>query len=223
MGKYYLYLVIFIRLILWFWGTQQTRFLYPVFPYLSFATADILLGLQGKLSERMSRIVSITLLSAPLIVVINRLCFAIITILQPWNLWLGIENTELFVERIVPSYPIIRYINQELPADSKVIFLWEGQSYYCKQKCIPDSDHMNWLEILRASEWKLPKIQNYLSENRIQYLLIGKDTINFLIYHNPKGMQKKSFEFLMNIFLQKCGHMIQENENTALYWLNCSQ
>lgn len=51
---------------------------------------------------------------------------------------IGSEPREEFDKRIVINYEMLTYINEELPADATVLFLWENRTYYCERDIIVD-------------------------------------------------------------------------------------
>ncbi|MDX1616184.1 MAG: glycosyltransferase family 39 protein [Candidatus Promineifilaceae bacterium] len=59
---------------------------------------------------------------------------------QPWGYLLGGEDRAATLERRLGAhYLAMEAINDALPADARVKFLWEPRSYYCQRTCQPDS------------------------------------------------------------------------------------
>jgi len=59
---------------------------------------------------------------------------------DPWGLFLGRESREEYLSRerighnLMPYYyPVVDYINKNLPIDAKVLFIGEARGYYCKR------------------------------------------------------------------------------------------
>lgn len=59
---------------------------------------------------------------------------------QPWLYLVGNETAEEnLTRRLGLHYLAMETINEELPPDAVVTFLWEPRSYYCQRNCQPDS------------------------------------------------------------------------------------
>ncbi len=65
---------------------------------------------------------------------------------NPLPVILGLESREDYLTRRLGwYYATIEYINQELPSDALVLFLWEPRSYHCQVECRPDAMLDRWL------------------------------------------------------------------------------
>jgi len=59
---------------------------------------------------------------------------------QPLRVLLGFENRAEFITRRLGWYYVaMEDINQKLPPDAVVLFLWEPRSYHCRVQCWPDA------------------------------------------------------------------------------------
>lgn len=221
---YLLIAIIFIRIILWFIGTQQTRFLYPVFPYISLVTSSIfILLMKLPLNHILRSIRNVTILSTlsiPLFVSLAKIIMTSVIIITPWRLWSGQESPVEFTKRLVPSYEIIKYTH-DLPSRSKVLLIWEGRGYYCSSNCILDTEHSNWIRIAQHGEWDNQTISTILVRQQIEYILIDEKAPDFLRLHDPQRTRSRAHEFLVNEFLPKCGKVIKKNLDGSLYAINC--
>jgi len=66
--------------------------------------------------------------------------------INPLPVVLGMESREDYLTRRLGwYYATIEYINQELPPDASVLFLWEPRSYHCRLECLPDAMLDRWL------------------------------------------------------------------------------
>ena len=60
--------------------------------------------------------------------------------INPTPYLLGLESREEHLTRRLGAYyAAMEEINTQLPAEAKVVFLWEPRSYYCRLNCRPDS------------------------------------------------------------------------------------
>ncbi len=62
---------------------------------------------------------------------------------DPWGVVLGRESREEYLYRdsigrnLMPYYyPVVKYINQNLPLDTKVLFIGEARGYYCEREFV---------------------------------------------------------------------------------------
>lgn len=59
---------------------------------------------------------------------------------QPWAYLSGAESREAYLtRRLGEHYVTMQALNEQLPPDAVVTFLWEPRSYYCDLDCRPDS------------------------------------------------------------------------------------
>ena len=59
---------------------------------------------------------------------------------------LGHESREDFLARRLGwYYATVEFVNQQLPPDATVLFLWEPRSYHCQVRCWPDALLDRWL------------------------------------------------------------------------------
>lgn len=68
---------------------------------------------------------------------------------NPLPVNLGLETRdEYLTRRLGWYYPTIEYLNNDLPEDSVVLFLWEPRSYHCTADCRPDALLDRWLHTI---------------------------------------------------------------------------
>jgi hypothetical protein len=136
----------------WLWGVArsalliQTRLLFPVFGLLALTVGAVVEGLD-KLPQRpvnlgwMVRAVVIGVLALSLV---SAFLFAMQE--RPLPVLLGFETEEDFLSRRLGWYrAAVNAINQDLPPDAVVLFLWEPRSYHCEGTCLPDALLDRWL------------------------------------------------------------------------------
>lgn len=136
----------------WLWGVArsalliQTRLLFPAFGLLALTVGAAVEGLD-KLPQHpvnlgwMVRVVVIGVLALSLV---SAFLFSVQE--QPLGVLLGFEAEEDFLSRQLGWYRVVvNTINQELPSDAVVLFLWEPRSYHCQATCLPDALLDRWL------------------------------------------------------------------------------
>lgn len=221
---YPLDLIVVLRTVIWFFGSQQTRFLYPIFPYLCIITSSVLIELMqltvNGTIRSIRRVLFVTSLIMTLAITASVIAMVSYVVLKPWRLWSGVENSDMFLTRILPPYELMKHITK-LPPHSKTLLIWEGRGYYCPRNCIVDAEHSNWIRIAQEGTWNIDRIDSILQRRQIGYFLIDEYAMQFLMLHDPSGIRVRAHEFLTGEFLPKCGKLISHNTYLSFYEVNC--
>jgi len=124
----------------WAATSQQMRFLIPVFPLLSVATAGILWSLdrEGWGSERaVARALGVLLVLG---------CLAVYQVpatarnaARALPVVTGEISREEYLAEAVQSFPVIHRANEVLPPEAKVLMVWENNGYYLERPYWADS------------------------------------------------------------------------------------
>ncbi|MCX8063310.1 MAG: hypothetical protein N3D16_12075, partial [Anaerolineales bacterium] len=157
----------------------------------------------------------------PLITSVVIIMVTLQILIQPWRLWFGIENSEAFVERILPPYRTMKIMNKLLPAGSTVLFIWEGRGYYCIHHCIADTEPSNWIRLVTEAEWKSEKVCDLLRERQIRYFLLNRQEINRMQFHDPNQLRNRANRFLMFEFLPNYAKVNEQDSYSSLFELIC--
>jgi 4-amino-4-deoxy-L-arabinose transferase-like glycosyltransferase len=136
----------------WLWGVArsalliQTRLLFPAFGLLALV-AGVAVEELSKLPQRpvnLSWMVRVVVIGVLALSLVSTFLFAVRE--QPLRVLLGFETREDFLLRRLGWYRVaVNAINQELPSDAVVLFLWEPRSYRCQATCLPDALLDCWL------------------------------------------------------------------------------
>jgi 4-amino-4-deoxy-L-arabinose transferase-like glycosyltransferase len=130
----------------WLWGVArtallaQTRLLFPAFGLLALIVGAAVEELRALLRHPIDvawlvRAVVVGVLALTLVGV-----FLSTAQEQPLRVLLGFENRAEFITRRLGWYYVaMEDINQKLPPDAVVLFLWEPRSYHCRVQCWPDA------------------------------------------------------------------------------------
>ena len=131
-------------LLLWFVTMQQVRYALPVLAALSLVAAASAWGL-AEASRALKAAVALAC----------SLAFAIgLTILfllsyQPLTVVMGQESQDQYLAQTLDVYPILRYVNENLPPNAKIIFFGETRGFYCEREYLW-GDHS---ELIRYDEF----------------------------------------------------------------------
>jgi 4-amino-4-deoxy-L-arabinose transferase-like glycosyltransferase len=122
--------------------------------------------------------------------------------INPIPYLVGLEGRDDYLtRRLGAHYAAMQQINEALPSEAKVIFLWEPRSYYCRRTCLPDSildrfPHLTWRygsagAIARA--WR---------EANVTHVLIHRTGLNFIHGDMPGTIDMSILEELEADYLQ---------------------
>ncbi|MFQ5541289.1 MAG: phospholipid carrier-dependent glycosyltransferase [Candidatus Binatia bacterium] len=104
-------------------------------------------------------------------------------LVSPVNFLTGKESRESFLTRMLPDYPSIQYINQNLPPTARVYFILMGRrGYYSQRDYYHDSGDNPWhlLGMIMNSQSE-EGIKEKLREKGLTHLLVREDLLEFFL------------------------------------------
>jgi hypothetical protein len=126
----------FPTFLFWASSAQQIRYLIPLLSLLSLVSGAIL-------SRYRDRKVIFGLLA---FIIIGSLTFNGFHIvhhimkIRPLNVAVGLESRDAFLARMIPVYPMYRFVNRELPPESRVFLIYmKNLTYLCSLSCYADA------------------------------------------------------------------------------------
>lgn len=136
----------------WLWGVArtalllQTRLLFPAFGVLALIVGAAVEGLRALPSRPLDLAWLTRAIVAGVLALALTGTFLSTSQGRPLEVLLGHETQEDFLARRLGwYYAMIEFVNQELPPDAVVLFLWEPRSYHCQVRCWPDALLDRWL------------------------------------------------------------------------------
>lgn len=208
------------RFVLWAFGSQQTRFLLPLMPGLSVMTAYVLVELIQKswLGKR-GLIISRGLVGG---MVLATLLYSgiFLSTVKPIPVTLGKESPAEFLGRMVPNFQALRFIQQEITAQDRVMMIWDGEGFYCDQRCWPDTEHSRWSRLVHGAG-SLDEINRWLDRHEITHLMMTGSYTNFILSHDPSGIHQQAYVYFKQEYLPSCLEEIYRDENSALWKRIC--
>ena len=212
----------FVRFLLWVFGSQQLRFLLPVYPLLAIATAYTI----DQLSESVLRRPSLKLFLPTLTVGLATISLFYQTqfILQYKTLdaVIGRDSRDDFLANAVGDYPAARYIKDQLEDEHKVMMLGDGRSYYCLPRCVPDPDHFRWAgEIYSRIDGQ--SLASWFNEMGFTHIMVSWEDLDFLLQHDPRGIMRSSAKELLAWKEEGCLKPVFEDRWAEVDEIRCQE
>ena len=209
-----------LQFLVWAAGSQQNRFLMPLFPGLSIiASIVIILIPAGKHKINWTRIISIGGVGG-LVVGSFLLMGRVYFLVNPHAVLFGSETKSEFLSSIIKDYKAMDYINNNLPENAVAFLLWDGRGYYCDGKCYPDISQSAWTALFEGSDGT-EEISSWLRERGITHILLSWEDVSYFVYeHDRKGIHKQAALYFLEDYAPRCAEMIYKDDWTQLYELH---
>ena len=131
---------------------------------------------------------------------------------DPFNYLDGTLSRDDYINKYCLEYPVLRYINENLPMDSKIMFIFIGnRGYYCDREYIFDMlrNRSTLRQLIKTSD-NPEKILEGLKEIGVTHLLIHYDIFNRWVEENfnsgDKQLLKKFFKRYIKLMFFKNGY-----------------
>jgi hypothetical protein len=213
--------IVLLRLLVWAIGSQQIRFLLPVFPGLSILTAAVMIGLSRTyLKKQSGRILSAGLIGGVVVVTLF-LSLQIFLKTRPLGVIIGSESKMDYLFRTNPIIPVITHIQKNIAPTDKVLFMWNGEGYYCDDRCLPDAEQSRWTYLAMTAAYDTPTLAEKLHDAAVTHLLFSRESLNFVLQHDPSGDNYRAALFFLNMFKYPCTELIYSDPLNDLYEITC--
>ncbi len=114
----------------------------------------------------------------------------------------GLESRETYLtDHLGAHYEAMQQINQTLPDEAVVVFLWEPRSYYCQKDCRPDSI-LDTLPHLVYQYQTAEAIVRAWQQAGVTHLLIHRSGLEFMVSESPEVVDTKILAELESRFLE---------------------
>lgn len=207
------------RFLLWAAGSQQTRFLLPIYPALALAAAHVILDIQARVREG-----SVLGLFGPALTVGLMgitLFYQVVLNMSSAGTILGFESNAAFLAKTVHDFRAVRYIEDTLPQGSRALLLGDGQSYYCPTRCIPDPDHFRWADEVHTA-FAEGELGVWFSDKGITHVLFSRGDFDFLLQHDPQGVVHAAYSDLVDWADRGCLQSVFDAELASVLEIRCS-
>lgn len=175
----WLLLLCAVRFALWWPYAQNIRYLVMILPWLSLASAYTISMLPRRLPRPSLRF-AIGVIVALFCLVGIGLQWGFLLLLREgvFPFLLGQLSREAYLDANLLAYRAIRFMNDHLPMDARLLAIGEQRVYYLQRAVIPDDSHENWFDLL-AMQGTLPRVAQYLQSLGITHVWISQDDLTY--------------------------------------------
>lgn len=141
---------------------------------------------------------------------------------DPFNYLYGNLSRDEYIDKYRLEYPVMRYINKDLPYDARILFIYIGnRGYYCDREYIFDmSYNRSTLRQLVKGSSDPETILMGLKNMGITHLLIRYDIFDKWVMTNftrrDRGVMKAFFKKYVKLLFFKWGYGVSQLESSSL-------
>ncbi len=112
---------------------------------------------------------------------------------SPLGFLSGKESREGFLNRMLPDYPAVQYINQKLPSTAKIYFIFMGRRvYYCLRDYFHDPGNLAWSLVRMIQEAQSESgVKTKLEEKGLTHLLVRDELLQRFLRNNLSSDKQK--------------------------------
>ena len=133
----------------------------------------------------------------------------------------GEKSASEYLEDMNYDFPAMQYIQTSLDVDERALFLWDGRSYYCDARCVPDDEQSTAVRLAVDSP-PPERLAGDLRENGVTHILLSRpDASWFIAHHDPRNLHHQSLNYFTSVFFPVCGKLLYSDYAMQLYELTC--
>jgi hypothetical protein len=211
--------IVLLRFALWAVGTQQTRFLLPLYPVLALLSTGVLEAWIAHPGAPRWRQVATTGIVAGMVAVSLAYQMIYLASTRPLPVVIGTESKDAFLERSVYDYAALRHVRDNLGVSERALMAWDGQGYYCDERCLPDAEQSQWTQLV-AEAGTAQAVTEALRTRGVTHLLVDLEGMAFMLQHDPTGLHAAAADFLQE-YAPACLEAEFDTPKTILFRLSC--
>jgi len=206
----------FLSFVAWVLNSQVIRFLIPLTAFLSILAGAVI----EKFQPFWKNLFRFGLIGG---FMLFNLIFHVVWLQEngSWAYVSGQISASQYLQQMNNDFRTIRYIQESLNEEAKVLFLWDGRNYYCGARCVPDDEQSTAVRSASGS----PAPETLASELRgsgFTHLMLSKpDATWFITYHDPRGLHQKTLDYFTDVFFPSCGRLLYQDQEMYLYEITC--
>ena len=123
---------------------------------------------------------------------------------SPLGFLSGKESREGFLNRMLPDYPALQYINQKLPSTAKIYFIFMGRRvYYCVRDYFHDPGDLAWSLVRMIQEAQNEDgVKTKLEEKGLTHLLVRHELLQGFLRNNLSSEKQKLWDSFVALHLR---------------------
>lgn len=211
-----IFLYTILMFFIWAINSQVIRFLIPLTAFLAILSAAVI----ESFSAFWKNLLRIGLIGG---FILFNLLFQLVWLQQKDSLAYlsGEKSASEYLEDLNYDFHIMQYIQASLDVDERVLFLWDGRSYYCDARCVPDDEQSTAVRL--AFDSPPPEtLAGDLRESGITHVLLSKpDASWFIAHHDPRNLHHQSLNYFTDTFFPVCGKLLYSDRDMELYEMAC--
>jgi hypothetical protein len=130
----------------------------------------------------------------------------------------GRESRSDYLTRVLGEhYVAMEKLEEAVPEDGKVLFLWEPRSYYSPRPAQPDAILDNWAHLLHLHDSQI-RIAEHLREEGYTHVLLNQRGLEFMIEKNESPLSTEDVERLRD-FVERHLESVETTGTYRLYEL----
>ena len=179
----------------WAAGSQQIRFLLPIYPALALAAAYVADRWKPTPRSRFPWALLLpSLATAFLLITVFYQGVVVFAQIRPLPAIVGVESRRVFLERSVGDFTAVMFAQEALPPGSRVLMIGDARAYYCPTVC-QWPDHFAWVaEIGRLDG--VEALSTWFNSMGFTHILLDLATLDFLAQHDPDAGLRAPLERL---------------------------
>jgi hypothetical protein len=200
--------------VIWMINSQVIRFLLPAFAGLALLAGHVINSSPPLIKKTITNGLLIGFLFVSLIY--QALLF------QNYSpYFLGQKNKADILKTAVDNFQITQHIQELLLPNERAQFLWDGKTYYCDERCIPD-DEQSAAVLLTITTPPPNTLAHDLKTKGVTHLMINQtDALWFIDHHDPNHYHQQALEYFQNVFIPACGSLLYTDKEISLYQITC--
>jgi hypothetical protein len=213
------WLTVFIFAV-WTLGSQQTRFLFIIYPLTSIIVSHVLISRGELLSSPSIRRVLVLGIVGGFVAVTCLYQVGHFLEMAPYQAVFGNVSKGEYLTRTVYDYPALQYIQEILPDNARVLMVWDGQGYYCDDRCIPDPDQTRLLHLTK-SQPDPTALTSELVSSGVTHVLVDTEGLAFFQFHDLDGRHRQASDYFLNEFVPECAEKVYSDDAIIIFELTC--
>jgi 4-amino-4-deoxy-L-arabinose transferase-like glycosyltransferase len=202
----------------------QSRLLLPAFAVLCPMVAHVY-GDLGELDTRALSLRRVVGMSVGLVLIANLFYQGIYVMrIRPLPVLVGEESREAFLGRSLGAhYAAMDLINERVPADGRVLFLWEPRSYYCQRAVQPDAILERWAWLRSRYGDDLEGTALFLEQEGYTHVLLYRGGLELVVGAQLDPLDEADIHALDAFVQDHCEPVAQAGDAYVLYRLVTSK